>query len=496
MVIRFGPLDGVVLALFVAGVLALGFSARLRSLSILQFLAAGRALTLPVFVATLVSTWYGGILGIGESVSYYGVGTWALFGLPYYVFAALYAGALARRVRSADQISIPERLELRFGRPVALAGAVLVFLLALPAAHALMLGVLVQSLTGWDLLPSMVVGTAVGTALLYKGGLMADARVSLLSFTLMYVGFAAMVAWCAFRFPLLEPLRSLDRPELLQWDGGAGTLYFVSLFLLGAWTLVDPGFHQRVASAASPEIGRRGVMLSVGLWFCFDLLTITCGLYALTLLSQPPSDPLLLFPALAQAVLPGGLKALFFCGMAGTILSAFVGYTLVAGASLGREVAARLRPSASDLDATRWTRWGLVASALLAVVVGRLIGSVVALWYAWAGAVVGAMLLPVLQAYGIGPFRHVGKHAVLASMAAGFTLSMGWLVYGKTTGNGFLEVGWVSGQGLQFVQPSSPLWPEATKMSLGTLIPGLVAGALVLALGEATARRRHAHAGR
>ncbi len=80
--IHLSPLDLVVCGLFVFAIFALGFSARLRENSVLQFLAAGRRLTLPVFVATLVSTWYGGILGICESVSYSGLGTWVMFGLP------------------------------------------------------------------------------------------------------------------------------------------------------------------------------------------------------------------------------------------------------------------------------------------------------------------------------------------------------------------------------------------------------------------------------
>ena len=54
--VSFGALDWAVVAVFAAGIFALGFSAKLRENSALQFIAAGRALTLPVFVATLVSS--------------------------------------------------------------------------------------------------------------------------------------------------------------------------------------------------------------------------------------------------------------------------------------------------------------------------------------------------------------------------------------------------------------------------------------------------------
>ena len=56
----------------------------------IDFLLAGRSLTLPVFVMTLVSTWYGGILGVGEFSYRYGISNWVIQGVPYYVFAAVF----------------------------------------------------------------------------------------------------------------------------------------------------------------------------------------------------------------------------------------------------------------------------------------------------------------------------------------------------------------------------------------------------------------------
>ena len=66
--IHFSPWDTGVVVLYVAGVLGIGWHAarEQRARSAAEFLLAGRSLTVPVFVMTLVSTWYGGILGVGE----------------------------------------------------------------------------------------------------------------------------------------------------------------------------------------------------------------------------------------------------------------------------------------------------------------------------------------------------------------------------------------------------------------------------------------------
>lgn len=466
-VLNLGPVDLIVVGAFLVTLFTLGFSARLRNNSALQLIAAGRSLSLPLFVATLVSTWYGGILGVGESVGYYGVGSWVLIGLPYYAFAIVYAKWFAKRVRGVAEISIPERLETRWGRNAGLVGAVLVFLLAVPAAHALMIGVLVQALTGWPIVVSVLLGAFIATLFLYRGGLLADARASLLAFVMMYVGFGAMVAFTMTRIPLTEAVAKLE-PNLRTWDGGTGVPFVLSFFILGAWTLVDPGFHQRVASAASAETGRRGVLISVLFWALFDFLSITTGIYAVTGLAHPPANALLIYPAYGEAALPDGLKAVFVCGMLGTIVAAMVGYTLVSGASLGREIVARAgREPLDSPRVTLWTRVGFFVATLVAVGLALTVQSVVALWYSWAGAVVGALLLPMALAYRTRPYP--GRAGwVTGSMVASFGVALTWMIVGTAQGNPFL----------------SATLPNGQSFSVGTLLPGLTVSALILGTGS------------
>ncbi|MBX3118337.1 MAG: hypothetical protein KF784_04670 [Fimbriimonadaceae bacterium] len=483
---QLATLDWVVVLAFIGLILALGFSAKLRDNSVLQYLTAGRALTLPVFVATLVSTWYGGILGIAESVSFYGIGTWVMFGVPFYVFGLIYAFFLAKKVREADQISIPERLQLRYGRGVAVIGATLVLMLAVPAAHVLMLGALVHFLTGWSLGASVLIAAVVGTLFLYKGGLLADARVSVLAFLMMYVGFAVIVIWCLMRMSPGEAVAAIGNTpkqgHLLQWDGGAGIVQVVSFFIIGAWTLVDPGFHQRVASCKSPEVGKKGVLVSVGFWVLFDLLTISTGMYAIAMNHQSPSEAgalggMLLFPSFGQAVLPSGLYAVFLCGMLGTIVSAMVGYTLVSGASIGRDIVARFKPGADDAHIKLWTRIGFGIATGLAITLALNIESVVSLWYLWSGIVVGALLIPALSAYGKRSLN-VSPLWIIVSMVVSSLATLGLLIYGLRTGDAFLTVTWLG-----------------KTFSIGTLAPGLAISAFILGLGKTLAIIRGKHHG-
>ena len=132
-------IDAAIVIGFLAACLALGARVR-REEDLEGWILAGRALTLPVFVATLVPTFYGGVLGIGEFTWSSGLSNWTVMALPYYVFAVLYAMLLAGRVRMTAGLTIPDHLESAYGRPMALLGALLVFLLASPADELLMAG--------------------------------------------------------------------------------------------------------------------------------------------------------------------------------------------------------------------------------------------------------------------------------------------------------------------------------------------------------------------
>ena len=102
-----------------------------------RILLASRSLTLPVFVATLVSTWYGGILGVGEYSYQYGISNWVVFGVPYYFFALVFAFFLAKKARATNLVTIPDKLFEAYDAKTSLLGALLTFVLVSPAPYVL-----------------------------------------------------------------------------------------------------------------------------------------------------------------------------------------------------------------------------------------------------------------------------------------------------------------------------------------------------------------------
>lgn len=407
-------IDAAIVCGFLVSCLALGARAR-RSDDLEGWILAGRALTLPLFVATLVPTFYGGVLGVGEFTWGGGLSNWTIMALPYYVFAALYAVFLAGRVRMAPGLTIPDHLESAYGRPTALIGAVLVFILASPADELLMAGTLLGHLTGLSTVVASALAGIVALALIWRGGLRSDASANRLQFVAMFAGFALIIpfAWKAVGDP--AAMIAKLPPGHMSWTGGLSPAKLIGWWLIAVWTIVDPSFHQRCAAAESPAVARRGIMISIGFWAVFDLMTTTAGLYARAALPAL-GHPTLAFPLLADAVLPPVARGLFFAGISASLFAALQGTAMLAAACLGK----------SRLHA------GLIATLILSFILSRAVPSVVGLWYAVGSAAIPGLLLPMLGVY-IPGIRVPGNWA-LASSVAGWTLSTAWVAAAQWNG--------------------------------------------------------------
>lgn len=83
--------DILIILLYFVAVLYIGLRTKRSDSSVSEFIVAGRTLTLPAFVATLVSTFYGGILGVGEFTYTAGLSSWFMNAFPYYFFTGIFA---------------------------------------------------------------------------------------------------------------------------------------------------------------------------------------------------------------------------------------------------------------------------------------------------------------------------------------------------------------------------------------------------------------------
>jgi SSS family solute:Na+ symporter len=443
----------ILVAVYAAALLLL--SGRRRGGGGVDYLLAGRRLTLPVFVATLVTTWYGGILGIGEYAWRFGISTWLVFGVPYYLSAVLFALWLAPRLRVSGAVSIPDLLATAYGRPASMTGAAAVYASTVPVAYLLMLGVLLAQVTGWPLWPAVLVAAIFSAVYVGLSGFRAVVRTDVLQFVLMYGGFFLLLPAALAHTGGLSGLWAQLPATHRAWDGGLGWQTVLVWYLIALQTVVEPAFYQRVFAARDPRTARTGVLVSVALWVVFDFLTVFSGLAARVLLPAL-DDPMAAYPELASLVLSPWIAAVFMVGLFATVMSTLDSYLFIAATTIGNDLA----PDEPDPEVVRRrTRIGLLVSAGLAVGGALLFTSAVQVWHHVGSVVTSALLLPVL-AVNLPPRWRPRGWAAAAAMIAAAATAVAWIASSGPSG---------------YPLGVEPMFP-ALATAAGCLIVGLVVG--------------------
>jgi solute:Na+ symporter, SSS family len=417
--------------IFGLALVGVGWLRSRKGAAVEEFLLVGRRLSAPAFVMSLVSAWYGGILGISEYSYSYGLSNWFVFGLPYYLHAALFAVFLSRKARASRLSSIPDKLEEVYGPLAGRVGAGVVFFHVMPAAYLLMLGKLISWIFGWSYPMSLLVGTVFSTIYIYSGGLRSVTGTDTLQFVLMYVGFVAMLIVLAVNYGGYSFLQSRVPTELFHPLGGQAFQAVFVWYFIASTTLTEPLFFERSYAAKSEKMVLPGILAAIGCWAFFDFMTTTTGLYARALLPQL-ADRSLAFPMLAQMVLPAGLFGLFFVALLATVMSTIDSYTFLAAAALGRDLLWKTF-SRDEKQVPRYIRGALLASSICAFLIALASESVVHVWHAVGSIVAPALLLPTLTAWfpkHAFPRRWVVP-AMLSAGAVALVLQMNQVITGS-----------------------------------------------------------------
>ena len=385
----------------------------------------GRTLALPSFVATLVSTWYGGVLGVGEYSYRYGISNWLVFGVPYYLGAALFAIFFARRARRSELFTVPDQLDRAYGRPAALLGAGIIQVLSSPAPYVLMLGILIQMIFGWALLPAVLVGTFFSTAYSFRGGMRSVVNADNVQFVLMYLGFLVALPLLAARFGGLDFLRGHLPATHFVWHGGNTPQYIFVWYFIALQTLVEPAFYQRCFAAKDERTAQRGVLISIGFWMLFDFLTTFTGMYARALMPAL-SNPTASYPALAITYLPPVVQGVFYLGLLATVMSTVDGYTFIGGVNFGRDLIWRWRREPDESRVNRYAQVGFLVTAVVAVVLAVFFRSAVDLWHDVGSVGVPALLVTLASSY--HPRWRMRPTVATCCIAVSGAVSLAWLL--------------------------------------------------------------------
>lgn len=356
----------------------------------LDYLLMGRRLTLPLFVATLVATWYGGIFGVNEITFNYGIYNFVTQGLFWYAAYLIFAFFIAKRVLSFQAVTVPDLTRQLFGPKAGKVAAWLTLLYMLPVAYVLSLGMLLHMLLGISITAGMLAGVTLVGAFCAWGGLRSIVFSDVVQFAVMCSVVALVAVFSVHTFGGMDFLKAHLPASHFSVTGGNSWANTLVWGFIALSVLIDPSFYQRCFAANDLSTVKKGILLSTGIWFLFDLCTTVGSLYARAVLPQAQPGQAYFFYALQ--LLPAGLRGLFVAGILSIILSTLDSFLFIASNTLSYDLLKERFPRVVLSG-----RISIFVAGFLAVGLAHLFqGSFKEIWLVLGSYFSACLLVPVL----------------------------------------------------------------------------------------------------
>ena len=257
---KLAPVDYVILSLYFAFVIGIGWALRRKSKSAGEFLTAGRSI--PVWITSLafLAANLGAqeVVGMAASGAKYGIMTAHFYwigAVPAMLFVGVfmmpfYYGSKAR--------SVPEYLKLRFDEKTRGLNAITFAVMTIFSSGISMyaLGLLLELVLGWSFTASVLLSAAIVLTYTYLGGLTSAIYNEVLQFFLIVLGFA--------------PLSILAIAQAGGWSGLQQRLPHVYTH---SWSHLAHATDNPMGIEAFGLFAGLGFVLSFGYW-CTDFLVI------------------------------------------------------------------------------------------------------------------------------------------------------------------------------------------------------------------------------
>lgn len=451
--INLGLGDWLIILIYFALVIGIGISVSRKRLGFDDYFVAGRAVTSPLLVATLVSTFYGlgALFGTAEVGYMSGIVALFSFSLPFYLMFIIMA-ILSPKIhdRNPQARSMVDLMGETYGKGTRVLAALTSFFYSTNTMEIMGMGFIFSLFFhipfGWG----VVLGTVISLIYTFFGGLKADILSDLVQFCLMLftLGIATFISWSSMGgvTGVWNGLAQFTQSDPSIYFHPLGGFLTLPLFLVYGTTslavLGDPAFFQRIFASASGKEIRRGFLLGIPMWLSFDLCVTLLGMMAaaatgMGIIAETHPDQGII--ALLGHFLPPGLIGIFVAGLFATAMSTADSYFLVSGGNLVYDIYRPVfRPNLEEHKLTKYTRLGVLVSALISLVLVFYFGRIVGVWVFQASLIINSVLFPLYAAL----FYRGRKTRLAGMLSCGFGFVATILYYFLISTFGYYSTDW------------------------------------------------------
>jgi len=356
-----------------------------------DFALGGRSLPTSVVAVTLALTVLGTahILGVFEM-------TWALgasavwFSIAHVILLVVVCSCTGLWVRRLGVSTVPEILETFFGQGTRLVVSCVMagVIFGILTIETQGIGIIVASMTGWEIKDGAVVGGILGVFYVVLAGIKEVGWVNLVNAVVMYVGLILATIFLAFELPggsyasVADYYINTDAESMLSIYG---TSEIMLTFGLG--TVVAVVFSQSInqmllqpaMAAKNEKTIKRALWIAAPVNGLFGVFAVVIGLAAKSVPEYQVLGPKVAATTMLVELLPGWLGALLLASFLAAILSTFAMTSLSPATIFTMDIYKRLyRPNATEAELTKVIRITIIILAIIAIAVASYLPPILA----------------------------------------------------------------------------------------------------------------------
>ena len=438
-------LDLTIIAAYLVTMVAVGFWFVRRIKNTGDYYVAGRSLGPLVMMATVCATIIGGSGLMGRAGVAYSSGFKAVMtAIPYLLGMFIFSG-IAGRISDIgikyDVTSIPDLFQRRFGKTAKIMLAAMVaFTMMGTVASQVTATATIINLLGGQVGLSFEAGALIACVIFMvytaSSGLFGVVYTDVLQFYMLILFVYILIPAASLRSigGFSAFLENLD-PALATPYLDGGILGDIVTYLV--FTMAGAEMWQRAFAAKDRGSAKKGMFLGTAVYGITIVLVYFMGVAAHQVIGD---DALTVYgntdavvPALAIHVLPIGLTGLALAGILSVIMSTADSYLLVSVQTCVHDIGKTYFPEMRDRTEILLSRIFSVILPLGALVIALYIKNAYnILMFAWSFYAAAAGI----PAFAALFWRKATSAGVIAGMAAGFTVCVGWRLAGEPFGLG------------------------------------------------------------
>ncbi|MEU4488109.1 sodium:solute symporter [Streptomyces purpurascens] len=421
--------DYLVIFVYLAGMLAMGWWGMRRARSKSEFLVAGRRLGPAMYSGTMAAIVLGGastIGGVGLGYQYGLSGAWMVFtiGLGLLALSVFFSARIAR----LKVYTVSEMLDLRYGgRAGVISGVVMwAYTLMLAVTSTIAYATIFDVLFDMNRTLAIVLGGSIVVAYSTLGGMWSITLTDMVQFVVKTIGVLLLLLPIAVvKAGGFSEMKAQLPTEYFDPLGIGGETIFTYVLIYTFGMLIGQDIWQRVFTARSDTTAKWGGTVAGTYCLAYALAGAVIGTAAKVLYPKlaSPDDA---FATIVKEELPVGVRGLVLAAALAAVMSTSSGALIACATVANNDIWSRLRgigkapaenaEHADDHDEVKGNRVFILIMGLAVICTAIAIDNVVEALTVAYNLLVGGLLVPILGGL---VWKRGTVHGALASVVVG-----------------------------------------------------------------------------